>query len=97
MPAWKLLHRVDPVYPFAALEYRVQGTVRFTALIGKDGHIESLRLVSGHPLLVRAAREAVQQWMYTPTLLDGKAARVVTNIDVPFLLYPSVDPGRSRS
>jgi outer membrane biosynthesis protein TonB len=50
MPQWKLLSKVDPKYPPAALRQRIEGAVRFEAVIGKDGHIERLRLVSGHPL-----------------------------------------------
>jgi TonB family protein len=86
MPEWKLLHRVEPVYPAAALEGHIQGTVRFTVVIGKDGRIESLHLVSGHPLLVSAARDAVQQWVYRPTERAGRPVRVVTSIDVRFWL-----------
>ena len=86
MPEWKLLHRVAPVYPAVALEAHIQGTVRFTAVIGKGGRIESLHLVSGHPLLVSAARDAVQQWVYRPTERAGRPVRVVTSIDVRFWL-----------
>jgi TonB family protein len=92
MPEWKLLHRVDPEYPSAALQHRIQGTVRFSAGIGKDGHIERLRLISGHPLLVQAAREAAQQWIYRPTLLGNKPVRVTTEIDIHFTLDPSGQP-----
>jgi protein TonB len=86
MPERKLLHKVDPEYPPAALQHRIQGTVRFNAIIGKDGHIERLRLIDGHPLLVRSARQAVQQWIYRPALLGDKPVRVITQIDVPFQL-----------
>jgi TonB family protein len=92
MPEWKLLYKVDPEYPPAALRHRIQGAVRFEAVIGKDGHIERLRLISGHPLLVRAAREAAQQWIYRPTLLQGKPGRVVTEIEVQFQLDPHGNP-----
>lgn len=92
MPEWQLLHKVDPKYPSAAIQYRIQGTVRFGAVIGKDGHIERLRLIGGHPLLIWAAREAAQQWIYSPTLLDGKPARVITVIEVQFRLDPYGKP-----
>jgi protein TonB len=69
-----------------ARQARIQGLVRFTAVIGRDGHIQNLQLVSGHPLLVPAAQEAVRQWVYRPTLLNGEAVEVVTNIDVAFTL-----------
>jgi protein TonB len=61
--ALNLIHKVTPVYPPLAKQARVQGTVRFTATIGKDGHIMNLELVSGDPLLVEAAQPAVQQWV----------------------------------
>lgn len=92
MPEWKLLYKIDPDYPSAALQHRIQGTVRFSAIIGKDGHIERLRLISGHPLLVRAAREAAQQWIYRPTLLGDKPVRVITQIEVHFQLDPYGKP-----
>ncbi|HLH04579.1 MAG TPA: TonB family protein [Bryobacteraceae bacterium] len=81
-----LIHRVQPVYPPLAKAARIQGTVEFTALISKDGRIENLKLVSGHPLLVNAAREAILQWQYRPTLLNGEPVEVVTSIVVHFSL-----------
>lgn len=95
IPEWKLLHKVDPEYPSAALQHRIQGTVRFSASIGKDGHVERLRLISGHPLLVRAAREAAQQWIYRPTLFGDKPVRVMTRIEIHFQLDPYGRPLRN--
>lgn len=86
MPDWQLRYKVDPEYPAAAVERRIQGIVRFTATIGKDGQIERLRLISGHPLLVRAARVAAEQWIYRPTLSGGKPIRVITTVDIHFQL-----------
>jgi TonB family protein len=86
IPEWKILHKVEPEYPSAALQHRIQGTVRFNAIIGKDGHIERLRLMSGHPLLARAAREAAQHWIYRSTLLNDKPVRVITQIEIHFQL-----------
>jgi protein TonB len=60
--------------------------VKFNAVIGKDGKIQNLTLVSGHPLLVAAAQQAVQQWVYRPTLLNGEPVDVITTIDVNFTL-----------
>jgi protein TonB len=77
---------VTPVYPPLAKQARIQGTVRFTAIIGKDGTIQNLQLVTGHPLLVAAAQDAVRQWVYKPTLLNGEPVEVVTQIDVNFTL-----------
>ena len=65
---------------------RIQGTVRFNAIIGKDGTIQNLQMVSGHPLLVPSAQEAVRQWVYRPTLLNGEPVEVQTQIDVNFTL-----------
>ncbi len=82
----KLVHQVHPVYPPLAKQARIQGTVRFTAIIGTDGTIRNLQLIGGHPLLVQAAQEAVQQWRYEPTLLNGQPVEVITQIDVNFSL-----------
>jgi protein TonB len=60
--------------------------VRLNAIIGKDGTIQDLKAASGHPLLVPAALEAVKQWLYKPTLLNGEPVEVVTVIDVNFTL-----------
>lgn len=84
--AAKLINQPKPVYPPLAKQARIQGTVRFNAVIGRDGSIQNLTLVSGHPLLVPAATEAVRQWRYQPTLLNGEPVEVVTQIDVNFTL-----------
>jgi protein TonB len=86
------VYKIDPEYPPAALRFRIQGTVRFEALIAEDGHIARLRLVSGHPLLVRAAREAAQKWIFRPTLRRGKPVRVITEFDVEFQLDSHGNP-----
>ncbi len=79
-----LLRKVDPVYPSDLIRARVSGVVEFTALIGEDGHIQNLQLVRGHPLFVNPAKEAVLQYVYKPTLLNGSPVRVITSITVPF-------------
>ncbi|MBI3680555.1 MAG: energy transducer TonB [Acidobacteria bacterium] len=84
--AAKLVRQPKPVYPPLAKQARIQGTVRFQAIIGKDGTIQNLQLISGHPLLVPSAQEAVKQWIYQPTLLNGEPVEVVTQIDVNFTL-----------
>ena len=86
--AANLITKVTPVYPPLAKQARIQGTVRFNAVIGKDGSIKELTLVSGHPLLVPSANEAVRQWVYRPTLLNGQPVEVMTQIDVNFALLP---------
>jgi protein TonB len=84
--AAKLIRQPKPIYPPLAKQARIQGVVRFNAIIGKDGTIQNLQLVSGHPLLAPAATEAVKQWVYQPTLLNGEPVEVVTQIDVNFTL-----------
>jgi protein TonB len=81
-----LIKRVVPVYPPLARQARIQGTVRFTAIIGKDGSIQNLQLISGHPLLVPAATEAIKQWIYKPTVLNTEPVEVITQIDFTFTL-----------
>jgi len=82
----KLIKKPTPNYPPLAKQARIQGTVKFTAIIGKDGTIQNLTLVTGHPLLVQAAQDAVKQWIYQPTLLNNEPVEVVTEIDVNFTL-----------
>jgi protein TonB len=84
--AAKLVRQPKPQYPQLAKQARIQGVVRFNAVIGKDGTIQNLTLVSGHPLLVPSAQEAVRQWLYQPTTLNGEPVEVVTQIDVNFTL-----------
>jgi len=84
--AANLIRKITPVYPQMAKQARIQGVVRFTAIIGKDGTIQNLQLITGHPLLIEAARQAVQQWQYKPTQLNGEPVEVVTQIDVNFSL-----------
>lgn len=81
-----LINKVIPVYPILARNARVQGTVVFKAVISTGGLIQSLNFVSGPPLLVRAATDAVRQWRYRPTLLNGVPCEVDTTIQVTFTL-----------
>ena len=82
----KIIRQPKPIYPPLAKQARIQGVVKFTAIIARDGTIQSLQLISGHPLLAPAAMEAVKQWVYQPTLLNGEPVEVVTQIDVNFTL-----------
>jgi protein TonB len=82
----KLIRKVIPPYPALARQARVSGTVRLIGVIAKDGTIQQLQLVSGHPLLAPAALEAVRQWLYRPTILNGQAVEVIAPIDVIFKL-----------
>lgn len=82
----RLLRQVQPQYPPLARQARIQGTVKLSAIIAKDGTIQQLEVVSGHPLLIPNALQAVKQWQYKPTLLNGQAVEVITQIDVNFTL-----------
>ena len=84
--ASNLINSVTPVYPPLAKMARQQGTVKFQAAIGKDGTIENLMLISGPPLLVQSAMDAVKKWTYKPMVLNGAPVQVVTTIDVNFTL-----------
>lgn len=81
-----LVSQPRPVYPPLAKQSRIQGKVSLQAIIGPDGHVENLSVISGHPLLVQAALDAVREWVYKPTLLNGAPVTVVTVIDVNFTL-----------
>lgn len=81
-----LLNRVIPEYPPIAKQTRTEGTVVLTALISREGRIEDLKVISGHPLLVNAALTAVRQWRYRPTLLGAEPVEVLTTIAVHFKL-----------
>jgi protein TonB len=80
----QLLNRVEPVYPRIAVLTGMQGQVKLHAIIARDGTIQSLSAVSGPPLLIRAALDAVGQWRYRPYILNGEAVEVETFITVNF-------------
>ncbi|MGH9804522.1 MAG: energy transducer TonB [Candidatus Acidiferrales bacterium] len=82
----KLIRKIQPNYPPIAKQARIQGTVQLEALISREGSIQNLRVLDGHPLLAQAAVEAVQQWRYEPTLLNNEPVEVVTIIHVIFKL-----------
>jgi periplasmic protein TonB len=82
----KLVKKVIPAYPPLARSTRTSGVVHLIGIIARDGTIRNLQLISGHPLLTRAAIEAVQQWVYQPTLLNGEPVEVIAPIDVNFTL-----------
>ena len=84
--AAKLISKVEPVYPPAAQQQRIQGTVQFRAIIDRAGHVSTTQLVSGPELLVATAQEAVRKWVYRPTLFNGQPVEVITYIDVNFSL-----------
>lgn len=81
-----LIHQVMPVYPEIAKTAHIQGTVVLHAIIAKDGTVQELQYISGPPLLMRSAMDAVRQWRYRPTLLNGEPVKVDTTISVVFTL-----------
>jgi TonB family protein len=81
-----LTKKVEPTYPPLARQARIQGTVLLQAYISKDGTIENLQLISGHPMLVPAAIDAVKQWVYHPYVLNNRPVDVETQIQVNFTL-----------
>lgn len=81
-----LVLRVEPTYPVLARQARIQGSVILTAIIDKEGIIQNLQVVSGHPMLAPAAIEAVKQWRYKPFLLNGQPVMIETTVTVNFQL-----------
>jgi len=81
-----LIDRVVPQYPEIAILTYVSGTVELRAIIARDGTVQELEYVSGPALLIKPAMDAVRQWRYRPTLLNGKPVEVETTIDVVFSL-----------
>jgi protein TonB len=84
--AASIVTQTRPVYPALARQARIQGNVVLHAIIDKDGKVAQLEVVTGHPLLVQAALDAVKQWRYKPTLLNGDPVEVDTTITVTFTM-----------
>jgi protein TonB len=81
-----VIKRVSPEFPAQARQLRIEGTVQLDATISKDGSVTNLKVISGHPILARAAVDAVKQWKYRPYLLNGQAVEIDTQIAVNFKL-----------
>ncbi len=91
----KLSHTVQPVYPPIAVAAGIQGTVSLHVIIARDGSVAQVQFISGPPLLVYSAIEAVKQWRYQPTLVDGRPVEVDTTVDVSFVIangHPPASP-----
>ena len=82
--AASLVHRVEPIYPVPARLAHISGDVRLHAIIGTDGSVRAIELISGKAILAQAAIAAVREWHYRPTLLNGQAVEVDTEITVTF-------------
>jgi len=81
-----LISQVTPNYPAVAKEAGIQGVVVLEAEISKQGAVENLSVISGHPLLIQAAIDAVKQWRYRPVLVNNEAVPVVTTVTVNFAI-----------
>jgi len=81
-----LVHQVKPQYPPIARTAHIQGAVVLHAIIGKDGHVKNVQVLSGHPMLAQAAESAVKQWQYKPYVLNGQPVEIDTNVTVNFSL-----------
>lgn len=89
----RLKHEVRPEYPPLAKQARIQGSVRFSLIIATDGTVKNITLLSGHPLLVQPATEAVKQWVFGQTLLNGEPVEVISEAEVRFQpLEPLAQP-----
>jgi periplasmic protein TonB len=84
--AASLVRKVDPIYPPIAKTAHISGTVVLHAIIGKDGSVQNLEYVNGPPLLMKSAMDAIKQWRYKPTMLNGEPVEVDTTISVVFSL-----------
>jgi TonB family protein len=93
--AASVVTQVEPVYPAAAKKKGVRGQVRVDVFIGKDGHVQRLEPISGSPVLVEAARQAIMQWVYKPTLRNGEPIEV--NIEAEFWFPNSMGPRRTAA
>jgi TonB family protein len=82
----KLTHEVRAKYPPEARAAGIEGVVHLEIIVATDGSIKQLQVLSGHPLLVKAALDAVRQWTYVPTTLNGQPVEVVTRVAVVFKL-----------
>lgn len=82
----RLIRQVKPEYPALAVRARIQGTVVLQAVIGKDGMVQNLRAMSGPPLLIESAMNAVRQWRYQPFYLNGQPVELETQVNVHFTL-----------
>jgi protein TonB len=82
----RLVTQSRPTYPPEAKQAHIQGVVEINAIIAKDGTIQNLEVIEGHPVLVQSALDTVRQWVYQPTLLNGQPVEVQTEIDVNYTL-----------
>jgi TonB family protein len=82
--AANLVRKVDPEIPPLAKQAKISGIVRFRVTVGTDGSVRDVQLISGHPLLISAAENAVRQWVYKPVTVGSEKVEAVSTVDVPF-------------
>jgi len=82
----KLIQKIDPVYPELAKRARVAGIVLLQVTVDEQGSVQDVKLIRGHPLLNQSAIDAVRQWRYSPTLLNGEPVQVIATVTVNFVL-----------
>jgi tetratricopeptide (TPR) repeat protein len=80
----KLIQKVKPSYPPAAVQAHVTGTVRFALTVGRDGRAMAVQPISGNPILFEAAQTALKQWIWKPTLVNGRLVETETEVEVSF-------------
>ena len=97
MPDSMIVHKVLPAYPPDAIDHKIQGVVKIGLVIGKDGRVEKTRLISGHPLLAPTALQAVRQWVFQPSQMKGNPVRVITSVEIPFMLDAFGNPVTQKS
>lgn len=88
-----LLKRVEPNYPPLAEKAHIRGLVQLEVLIGTDGRVRETRVISGHPLLVQAALDAVKQWRYEPLRWQDELVEVITTVE---LRFPPAKPKKGQ-
>src|SRR3974390_1616263 len=86
-----LISQREPVYPTTAKKKGIRGAVHLDVTIAKDGHVTNIQVISGNPILVEAAKSAVQQWIYRPTLLNGEPIEVIMEV---CLFFPPRGPAK---
>jgi protein TonB len=90
--AASLISQREPVYPANAKKKATRGAVHLDVTIAKDGHVPNIQVISGNLILVEAAKSAVQEWVYRPTLLNGEPIEVIMEVCAPFPLRPPNPP-----
>jgi TonB family protein len=81
-----IVSKVQPEYPPVAKQLKLEGTVELEAMIAPDGTVDDVKILTGNPVLTRAAAQALKKWKFAPVLEDGEPARAVAPITISFKL-----------